>query len=71
MMEELEIRYDDQFEAGSVSGWVMEVLKTIPSKGDSFVFADYHFEVTEVSHRRVLRIKAYPTGDRVKQNEEN
>lgn len=71
MMEELEIRYDDQFEAGSVSGWVMEVLKTIPSKGDSFVFADYHFEVTEVSHRRVLRIKAYPTGEREKQTEEN
>ena len=64
MMEELEIRYDDQFEAGSVSGWVMEVLKTIPSKGDSFVFADYHFEVTEVKHRRVIRVKAYPTGER-------
>ena len=71
MMAELEIRYDDQFEAGSVSGWVMEVLKTIPSIGDSFVFSDYHFEVTEVSHRRVLRIKAYPIGDRAKQNEEN
>ena len=71
MMSELEIRYDDQFEAGSVSGWVMEVLKTIPSIGDSFVFSDYHFEVTEVSHRRVLRIKAYPIGERVKQNEQN
>ncbi len=71
MMEALGIRYDDQFEAGSVSGWVMEVLKTIPSVGDSFAFSDYYFEVTEVSHRRVLRIKARPTGERLKQNEEN
>ena len=70
MMEELGIRYDDQFEAGSVSGWIMEVLKTIPVKGDGFVFADYHFEVTEVRRRRVLRIKAHPVGDRIERTED-
>ena len=41
----------------SVSGWVMEVLGTIPSIGDSFTYDTLEITVTELDNRRIARIQ--------------
>ena len=44
-------------EVVTVSGWVMEVLGTIPSCGDSFTFENLEITVTELDNRRIARIQ--------------
>ena len=41
----------------SVSGWVMEVLGTIPVCGDSFTFENLEITVTALDNRRIARIQ--------------
>lgn len=48
---------EDESEAATVGGWVMEQLKKIPAVGDSFDYKGTHVEVTEMEEKRVLSVR--------------
>mgnify|MGYP000268924830 CR=1 FL=1 len=47
---------EDESEAATVGGWVMEQLKKIPVVGDNFDYKGTHVEVTEMEEKRVLSV---------------
>ena len=47
---------EDESEAATVGGWVMEQLKKIPAVGDNFDYKGTHVEVTEMEEKRVLSV---------------
>ena len=47
---------EDESEAATVGGWVMEQLKRIPAVGDNFDYKGTHVEVTEMEEKRVLSV---------------
>ena len=48
---------EDECDANTVSGWVMEQIGRIPVEGDHFQADGLDVTVTKVDHRRVLEIK--------------
>ena len=47
----------EEYDSVTVSGWVMEQLGKIPSPGDSFLFENAKFTVTQTDKRHVLQVK--------------
>lgn len=55
-----------EFDASTVSGWVVDELGKIPKEGDSFRFENLFVTVTSMDARRVQQIKVEivpPTGE--------
>ena len=48
---------DEETEADTVSGWVMEKLGKIPEGGESFEFEGYLITISEVVARRITEVK--------------
>ena len=48
---------DDNFEAYTVSGWIIEQLGEIPVAGTKFEFAGLSFEVTNTTVKKILQVK--------------
>ena len=48
---------DEDFDATTVSGWVVEELGEIPKVGDSFTYENLHITVTKTEFRRVQEIR--------------
>ena len=46
-----------EYDASTVSGWVMEEIGRVPEEGDHFVYENLDVTVTRVDHRRVLEIR--------------
>ena len=55
-LEEFNIE-DEETEADTVSGWVMEKLGKIPEGGESFEFGGYLITISEVVARRITEVK--------------
>ncbi len=51
---------EDDVEASTVSGWVVEELGHVPEKGDTFQYENLNVTVTEVDKLRVLEICIRP-----------
>ena len=45
--------YDEETEAVTVNGWIMNELQKLPEKGDSFCFHEWQITVMEMEERRV------------------
>lgn len=45
--------YDEETEAVTVNGWIMNKLQKLPEKGDSFRFHEWQVSVMEMEERRV------------------
>lgn len=45
--------YDEETEAVTVNGWIMNELQKLPEKGDSFRFHEWQVSVMEMEERRV------------------
>lgn len=58
MFEKLSIKPTHEYEASSVSGWVMEMLERIPQEGDVIEYEGYRFTVTGINGRRVTEVNA-------------
>lgn len=48
---------EDDFDSQTVGGWVLEMLKELPKKNDSFDFEHLHIILTKCSQKRVYEIK--------------
>lgn len=48
------------YESDTAAGLVMEVCGEIPVKGQKITVGDWIFEVSEISSKRIVRIKLYP-----------
>ncbi|MBR6917615.1 MAG: HlyC/CorC family transporter [Clostridia bacterium] len=48
---------DDESEADTLSGWVMEKLGKIPEAGESFEYGGYAFTIHEIVSRRITEVK--------------
>lgn len=48
---------DDNFDAYTVSGWIIEQLGEIPVAGATFEFSNLRFEVTNSTIKKVLQVK--------------
>lgn len=46
-----------EFDAVTVSGWVMEALGRMPAQGDQFEFEGLHVTVEQVAGRRVEQVR--------------
>ena len=56
--EHYELDADEyEYDANTVSGWVIEQLGEIPSIGKSFIFKNISVEITKASVKKVLEIK--------------
>jgi CBS domain containing-hemolysin-like protein len=51
------LKIESEFEAMTVSGWVMEVLEKIPSEGDSFTSEGLEVYVMKMSGKRIEQVK--------------
>ena len=49
-----------EYDASSVSGWVMEEIGRVPDVGDRFQADGLDVCVTRVEHRRVMEIRVRP-----------
>ncbi|MBR0303910.1 MAG: HlyC/CorC family transporter, partial [Clostridia bacterium] len=58
---------DDETDADTVSGWVMEKLGRIPDEGDSFECGVYRVTISKIVSRRITEVKV----ERLEQNEES
>ena len=56
---------EDEFDSQTVGGWVLEVLKELPKKNDSFDFEHLHIILSKCSQRRVYEIKVVILDDEV------
>ncbi len=45
-----------EYDAATVSGWVMAELGKIPEEGDTFTYENLHVTVSKTDHRKVLEI---------------
>ena len=61
---------EDETEASTVSGWVMEKTETIPQAGDSFEFGNLEITVTETDSHRVAYVKVVRTSKEEADDEE-
>ena len=52
---------EEETESVSVNGWIMNELRKIPEKGDSFRFHDWQVTVTEMEERRVKTARLFRT----------
>ena len=52
-----DMKPSEEYDASSVSGWVMEEVGRVPEEGDHFVCENLDVTVTRVDHRRVLEIR--------------
>lgn len=60
-----DMRPSEEYDASSVSGWVMEEIGRVPDVGDRFRADGLEVCVTRVEHRRVMeiRVRRLPKGD--------
>ena len=52
-----DMKPSEEYDASTVSGWVMEEIGRVPEEGDHFVYENLDVTVTRVDHRRVLEIR--------------
>ena len=52
-----DMKPSEEYDASSVSGWVMEQVGRVPEVGDHFQAEGLDVTVTQVEHRRVLEIQ--------------
>ena len=55
-----DMRPSEEYDASSVSGWVMEEIGRVPDVGDRFRADGLEVCVTRVEHRRVMEIRVRP-----------
>ena len=55
-----DMRPSEEYDASSVSGWVMEEIGRVPDVGDRFQADGLDVCVTRVEHRRVMEIRVRP-----------
>ena len=48
---------DEESEADTVSGWVMEKLGKIPEEGESFEYGGYQITISKIVSRRITEVK--------------
>jgi len=60
---------EEEFEASTVSGWIIEMLGEIPRAGTSLVHANLNVEVLKATVKRVLQVKVTVT-EKEEQTEE-
>lgn len=60
---------DREYDAATVSGWVMSELGKIPEEGDTFTYENLHVVVSRTDHRKVLEILVHadPTPEEEKE----
>ena len=60
-----DMKPSEEYDASSVSGWVMEEIGRVPDVGDRFRADGLEVCVTRVEHRRVMeiRVRCLPKGD--------
>ena len=60
-----DMKPSEEYDASSVSGWVMEEFGRVPDVGDRFRADGLEVCVTRVEHRRVMeiRVRRLPKGD--------
>jgi len=60
-----DMKPSEEYDASSVSGWVMEEIGRVPDVGDRFRADGLEVCVTRVEHRRVMeiRVRRLPKGD--------
>ena len=56
---------EDEFDSQTVGGWVLEMLKELPKKNDSFEFEHLRIILSKCSQRRVYEIKVVILDDEV------
>ncbi|MBR2448643.1 MAG: HlyC/CorC family transporter [Clostridia bacterium] len=56
-LEFLGVPNDDEFDASTVSGWVIEVLGEIPHAGKKFEYKNIEIEVTKSTVKKVLQVR--------------
>ena len=56
---------EDDFDSQTVGGWVLEMLKELPKKNDSFDFEHLHIILTKCSQKRVYEIKVVVLDDEI------
>lgn len=56
---------EDEFDSQTVGGWVLEMLKELPKKNDSFDFEHLHIILTKCSLKRVYEVKVVVMDDDV------
>ncbi len=61
---------DEESEADTVSGWVMEKLGKIPDKGESFEFGGYRITISQIVSRRITEVKLEKLADEEEPEEE-
>ena len=55
-----DMKPSEEYDASSVSGWVMEEIGRVPDVGDRFQADGLDVCVTRVEHRRVMEIRVRP-----------
>ena len=58
---------EENFEATTVSGWVIEKLGEIPRSGTKFTHANLNVEVTKSTVKKVLQIKVMLENENTKE----
>ena len=61
---------DDNFEAYTVSGWIIEQLGEIPAAGATFEFSGLSFEVTSSTLKKIQQVKVTKISDEKSTEEE-
>ena len=56
LADRLGLEYDDSREFGTAAGYVLSVLKKVPTEGDSFTDQGWEFEVIDMDRRRIDKI---------------
>lgn len=57
MFERFDVKFDDEYEIITVSGWVIHMMEHIPVIGESFDYKNLHVEVTNADARKINEIK--------------
>ncbi|XUU61325.1 hemolysin family protein [Erythrobacter sp. HA6-11] len=56
LADRLGLEYSDDREFGTAAGYVLSVLKRLPTEGDSFVDQGWRFEVIDMDRRRIDKL---------------
>lgn len=57
-LEDIEYDYSNlKINSNSINGWILEILKKIPEKFETFNFENLEFTITEIEEQRILKVK--------------
>jgi putative hemolysin len=54
--DKFKLNIEESVEYTTLSGFILSQLEEIPTKGDSFIYKNYEFEIRNVSNRRVEEV---------------